>query len=264
MDVAGRVCIVTGGANGIGRAICEKFIASGAAHVVVADLDGTAASRTAEDIGATAVTCDVACESEVADLIHGTFVQYGRVDVVVSNAGVTAKGGVEVPDEQWQWLWQVNLMAHVYAARAALPIMQGQGEGYLVQVASAAGILTEVGSAPYSVTKHAAVSLAEWLSIQYRRQGIRVSCLCPAGVATDFLDLDDPIHQFLHFSSKTTAEVADSVLEAMHEERFLILPHPEVGEFFAFKGEQYDRWLHNFSKLPEKIARKQRQEERVS
>ncbi|MCA9080974.1 MAG: SDR family oxidoreductase [Planctomycetaceae bacterium] len=258
MDIDERVCIVTGGANGIGRAIAERFVQEGAAQVVVADIDGAAAQKTAAEIGALGVACDVGDEAQLATLIGETFERTGRIDVVVSNAGITASGGVEAPDEDWQRLWQINLMAHVYAARAAVPLMLEQGEGYLLQVASAAGVLTEIGSAPYSVTKHAAVSLAEWLSIQYRRKGLRVSCLCPAGVATDFLDLDDPIHQFLHFSAKTPAEVADSVIEGMRDERFLILPHPEVGEYFQFKGDQYDRWLHNFSKLPEKIARRQR------
>src|SRR5690606_17260290 len=133
----------------------------------------------------------------------------------------------------------------------ALPSMIKRGSGYLVQISSAAGLLTEIGSAPYSVTKHAVVSFAEWLSVHYQKQGIRVSCVCPAGVMTDFLDLDDPIHQFLHMSALTAEQVAASVLEGMREERFLILPHPEVDEFFAFKTKDYDRWLKNFARLNE-------------
>jgi short-subunit dehydrogenase len=149
-------------------------------------------------------------------------------------------------------------MSQVYAARAVLPHMLARGEGYLVQVSSAAGLLTEIGSAPYSVTKHAVVSFAEWLSVHYQKQGIRVSCVCPAGVATDFLDMEDPIHQFLHMSAHTPEHVADCILQGIHDEHFLILPHPEVAEFFAYKSQDYDKWLKNFARVNQKLQKRTR------
>jgi len=255
MDVKDTIAIVTGGANGIGKAICQKLAAAGAAHVVVADLDVEQAEAVAESIQGSAQSCNVAVESDVQRLIESTLAEHGRIDLFVANAGVTAKGGAEVSNEDWQRLWDVNLMSHVYAARLLLPYMAEQGSGYWVSVASAAGLLTEIGSAAYSVTKHATVAFAEWMSVHYQRKGIGVSCVCPAGVATDFLNLDDPVHQFLHFSSVTPEQVADDVLSAIANEEFLVLPHPEVGEYFAYKGEDYEKWLKNFSRLEQKIER---------
>lgn len=256
MDVHGTIAVVTGGGNGIGRAVCESLADAGAAHVIVADRDEAAASAVAQRIRGTAVVCDVGRETDVDSLVAGILRQHGRIDLFISNAGVTTKGVAEVPTDQWQRLWDVNVMAHVHAARAVLPAMLERGQGYLVSVASAAGLLTEIGSAPYSVTKHASVAFAEWLSVHYQKRGIKVSCVCPAGVATDFLDLDDPIHRFLHLSSKTPQEVAANIIEGIRTERFLILPHPEVGEFFAYKGVNYDGWLKNFARLNEKLNRK--------
>jgi len=254
MDVSGKVAIVTGGGNGIGRAIARKLNEAGS-KVVIADLNGENASAVAAEVNGLAVTCDVAIESDIQMVVEKAEAEFGPVDLFVSNAGITTKGGPEVPDEQWQHLWQVNLMAHVYAARAVLPGMVERGSGYLVQVASAAGLLTEIGSAPYSVTKHAAVSFAEWVAVHYRRLGIHVSCVCPAGVATDFLNLDDPVHEFLHFSSVTPEQVADDIMTGIDNETFLITPHDEAREFFEFKGKDYERWIHNFSRLHQKIER---------
>lgn len=255
MDIQNRVVIVTGGGNGIGKALCLAFADAGAGHVFVADRDEVAAREVAAAIGGTPVYCDVSHEPDIQLLVQEAEAGCGRIDLFVSNAGVTAKGGPEVPDDEWLRLWNVNLMSQVYAARAVLPGMLERKEGYLVQVSSAAGILTEIGSAPYSVTKHAVVSFAEWLSIHYQKRGIRVSCVCPAGVATDFLDLDDPIHQFLHYSAVTAEQLAGMVLDGIREERFLIVSHPEVKEFFDFKGTDYDRWLRNFAQLHKKIQR---------
>jgi NAD(P)-dependent dehydrogenase (short-subunit alcohol dehydrogenase family) len=255
MELSGKVAVVTGGAAGIGQALCRRFAHEAAAVVVVSDVDEERGLETAADVGGIFVRCDVSHESEVQQLTRRVLEQFGRIDLFVSNAGITAPGGVEVPDERWQQLWQVNLMAHVYAARAVVPQMLTQGSGWLLQVSSAAGVLTEIGSASYSVTKHAAVALAEWLSIRYRRQGIGVSCLCPAGVMTDFLNLDDPVHQFLHLSAVSPEHVADCVIEGLLEERFLILTHEQVEEFFRYRTEDYDRWLHNFSRIHEKLER---------
>ena len=257
MEIAGKVVIVTGGANGIGRALCERFARVGAAAVVVADLDGCQAESVATEIGPSAspFVCNVAIESDLQDLVAKTLSEHGRIDVFCSNAGVTVKGTEAAPDEDWQRLWDVNVMAHVYAARAVLPSMLARGTGYLLQTSSAAGVLTEIGSAPYSVTKHAAVAFAEWLSVRYRRRGIRVSCLCPAGVQTRFLHEDDTIHQFLATSAVTPEDVAECAVQGIANEQFLLLPHPQVEEFFAFKGEDYDRWLHNFSRIAQKLER---------
>lgn len=256
MDISGKTVVVTGGAHGIGRALCERFHAEGAAGIVVADLDEAAGEKVAASTGGVFTCCDVAVEEQIARLVTIAEEAFGPVDLFCSNAGVTAKGGEEAPDEDWQQLWDINLMSHVFAARAVLPSMLQRGAGYLLQTSSAAGVLTEIGSAPYSVTKHAAVAFAEWLSVTYQKRGIGVSCLCPAGVATDFLDPDDPIHQFLHESSVTPEQVADCVVAGLAEERFLLLPHPEVSEFFAYKGQEYDRWLKNFARLKEKMDRK--------
>jgi NAD(P)-dependent dehydrogenase (short-subunit alcohol dehydrogenase family) len=174
---------------------------------------------------------------------------------------VTAKGGFEAADADWQRNWNVNVLAHVYAARAVVPHLLERGAGYYVLTASAAGLLTEIGSAPYSVTKHAAVAFAEWLSVTYRRRGLRVSVVCPAGVDTGFLDLEDPVHKFLHLSSVSPDDVAACVVAGMRRETFLILPHPEVAEFFAYKGQDYDRWLHNFSRVHQKLNRPGRNRE---
>lgn len=261
MDVRNRVAVVTGGAKGIGRALCRALAREGARQVIIADLDEEAAKTLAAEVGGTALRCDVACEQDVQQVVALAEADFGGIDLLISNAGVTVKGGPEVPDEGWQRLWQVNLMSQVYAARAALPHMLARGTGYLVQVASAAGLLTEIGSAPYSVTKHAVVAFAEWLSVHYQKQGIRVSCVCPAGVTTEFLDLDDPVHQFLHLSAVSPEHVAESILQAIRLEQFLVLPHPEVHEFFAFKTQDYDRYLKNFARVNEKLQKKQRKQE---
>jgi NAD(P)-dependent dehydrogenase (short-subunit alcohol dehydrogenase family) len=255
MELSGKVAVVTGGAGGIGQALCRRFSHEAAAVVVVSDLDEERGLETAADVGGIFVRCDVSRESDVQQLARRVLDQFGRIDLFVSNAGITAPGGIDVPDDRWQQLWQVNLMAHVYAARAVVPSMLAHGSGWLLQVSSAAGVLTEIGSAAYTVTKHAAVALAEWLSIRYRRQGIGVSCLCPAGVATDFLNLEDPVHQFLHLSAVSPEHVADCVIEGLYEERFLILTHEQVEEFFRYRTEDYDRWLHNFSRIQEKLER---------
>jgi NAD(P)-dependent dehydrogenase (short-subunit alcohol dehydrogenase family) len=255
MELQDQVIVVTGGARGIGRALCERFAREGARAVVVADVDRTAAEQTAQALGPVAQprACDVAHEPDVQRLVAETLTAWGRIDLFCSNAGITAKGGCEVPNEDWDRLWRVNVLAHVFAARAVLPDMLARGSGCLLQTCSAAGLLTEVGSAAYSVVKHAAVAFAEWLSVRYRRRGIVVSCLCPAGVATEFLNVDDPVHQFLATSAVSVEQVADCVVEGLAAERFLILPHPQVLEFLQFKGTDYDRWLHNFSRIAEKL-----------
>ena len=256
MELGNRVVLVTGGANGIGRALCQRIAREQPRGIVIADRDFDAAQTAAQEIGALALECDVSCEANVQSVVERTRQEFGQIDVVVSNAGVTIKGGIETLDDDWDRLWRVNLMAHVYLARSVLPGMVEQGGGAFVVTSSAAGLLTEIGSAAYSVTKHGAVAFAEWLSVHYRNRGIKVSCLCPAGVATDFLDMEDPIHQFLHLSSVTPELVANCVIEALRSETFLVLPQPEVGEFFQFKTQNYDRWLHNFAHVNSRLQKR--------
>jgi NAD(P)-dependent dehydrogenase (short-subunit alcohol dehydrogenase family) len=201
-----------------------------------------------------AVACDVAVESEVQQLVASTLESCGRIDIFCSNAGITVKGGVETTNSDWQRMWDVNVMSRIYAARAVIPSMLQQKSGYFVQTASAAGLLTEIGSASYSVTKHADLALSEWLSVCYGRQGIRVSCVCPLGVETDMLDDGDPIHRYLHLHAITAESAAVAILKGIEAEEFLILPHPEVLDFYRLKGENYDRWLRGMQRLRQKLT----------
>lgn len=257
MDTRGRVVVVTGAGRGIGAAMCRQFAAAGAELVVVSDRDEEAAMSVASGLGTAgwAVRCDVAVESEVQGLVTQVLERVGRIDIFCSNAGITVKGGVEATNAEWQRMWDVNVMSRIYAARAVLPGMLQQGRGYFVQTASAAGLLTEIGSASYSVTKHADLALAEWLSVCYGREGIRVSCVCPLGVETDMLDGDDPVHRYLHLHSITADAAAAEILRGIELETFLILPHPEVLEFYRLKGENYDRWLRGMQRLRQKLVR---------
>lgn len=254
MDVRDKVVVVTGGARGIGLALCERFAEERARAVVIADLDESAAQHAAGRFGGMAMRCDVGVEAEVQSLVRRTVEQFGRIDLFCSNAGITMKGGLELADADWQRLWNVNLMSRLYAARAVVPRMLAQGGGYLLHTASAAGLLTEIGSAPYAITKHADVAFAEWLAVQYGRRGIRVSCLCPMGVETDMLDAADPVHQFLQLTSVSPAQVADAVIAGLAAEQFLILPHPQVAEFLHLKATEPDRWLRAMRRLNDKLA----------
>ncbi|WP_213956572.1 SDR family oxidoreductase [Variovorax sp. dw_954] len=257
MDIQGKVVIVTGGASGIGKALCERFAQEGARGVVVADLDAAGAQRVAEAIGGMGVGVNVAVEAEMQALVQAATERFGQVDVFCSNAGIIVRGDEDTPNADWQRHWDVNLMAHVYAARAVLPQMLARGEGYLVQTASAAGLLSQVNAAPYSVTKHAAVGFAEWLSIAHGDQGIRVSCLCPQGVLTPMLmgaDGSQRSQSFLGDGAVSPDSVAGAVIDAMQEERFLVLPHPEVLTFLQRKTADYDRWLRGMRRLREKLV----------
>ncbi|HXU08450.1 MAG TPA: SDR family oxidoreductase [Blastocatellia bacterium] len=250
MKLTDKVAVVTGGANGIGRALCQRFAAEGARGVVVADLDGERAAALAREIGGIAVTTDVSREGDIVNLVARATKAYGAIDLFCSNAGIGTPGGVDEPNEVWQRIWEVNVMAHIYAARAVIPGMLARGEGYIVATASAAGLLAQIGSAPYSVTKHAAVAFAEWLSITHGDAGIRVSCLCPQGVNTDLLrrSAGGP-GEFLRANALEPDAVAEAVVKAIDEERFLILPHPEVEEYFRRKATDYDRWLRGMRRL---------------
>jgi len=254
MELAGSHIVVTGGAGGIGRALARRFAAEGARAVVVGDREPEPARAVAAEIGGLGVGFDAGRESGVRALIAQATGTYGPIDMFVSNAGVPgAMGGPEADDDAWDEAWRVNLMAHVWAARALLPEMVARGEGYLVNTASAAGVLTQVSSLVYSVTKHAAVALAEWLAIEYGDAGVRISCICPQGVRTPMLELalDEPAGAAaLRAGGLIDPEdVADSVVAGVREERFLILPHGEVARHMALKGSDPERWLAGMRRL---------------
>lgn len=247
--------MVTGGASGIGRALCRRFAAERVRGVVVADLDVEGAAQVAGEIGGLAVPTDVSVEAEVVRLVERTREAYGPIDLFCSNAGIAgAPGGAEVPNEVWQRTWEVNVMAHIYAARAVLPGMLARGQGYLLQTVSAAGLLTQIGSASYSVTKHAALAFAEWLAITHGDAGIKVSCLCPQGVRTKMLlGADGRRESFLLEGALEPEEVAEAAVAGLAEERFLILPHPEVAEYFRRKAADYDRWLRGMRRFQARV-----------
>ena len=250
MQVKGRVVVVTGGGNGIGRALCRRFAAEGARAVIVADVQAAAAEQVAREIDGRAIAANVAREPEVVRLVEQVIKECAAIDLFCSNAGIGAKGGVEAADEEWSRSWEVNVMAHVYAARAVLPHMLARREGYLLQTVSAAGLLTQLGSAPYAVTKHAALALAEWILITHGDQGIKVSALCPQGVRTDMLKRAEfGGGAFLLEGALEPEQVAEEVVKGLAEERFLILPHPEVAEFFRRKATDYERWLRGMRRL---------------
>ena len=251
MKLTDKIVVVTGGANGIGRAMCARFAAEGARAIVVADVDAKGAAEVANGIaGGEAVTVNVADESQVAALVERAVAKHGRIDLFCSNAGIGVAGGCEVPDSEWQRIWDINLMAHVYAARAVLPAMLARKEGYLLQTVSAAGLLTQIGSAPYAVTKHAALSLAEWLAITYGDAGIKISALCPQGVRTNMLERAEfGGGAFLKEGALEPEQVADAVVKGLEAEQFLILPHPEVAEYFRRKATDYERWLRGMRRL---------------
>ncbi len=254
MELRGRRAVITGGASGIGRGLAEAFVAEGAAEVVIADLDPERVAAVAAEIGATGVTVDVGSEPEltalIADLEHS-----GPIDLFCSNAGINGPaGGPEIGDEEWDRIWRINVMSHVWAARALLPAMRERGEGYLLNVASAAGLLTNLGLLPYSVTKHAAVGVAEWLAITYAEDGIRVSCLCPQLVDTPLaaaIKSEPRIDRAMAAAGEmlSPAEVGAIVVDAIGREEFLILPHPEVRDHATRRAAENERWLRGMRRL---------------
>ncbi|MGD0377016.1 MAG: SDR family oxidoreductase [Streptosporangiaceae bacterium] len=275
MDIANRVAIVTGGASGIGRSICLALADAGAAGVVVADVDAAGAAKVAAEIEAgghraLAVPADVSRESDVRALVAAAEHAFGPVDLFCSNAGIIVAGGLEVADDAWARIWAINVQSHVYAARALLPGVLARGQGYLIITASAAGLLTQLGSAPYAVTKHAAVALAEWLSITYGEQGLVVSCLCPQAVtsnlgATSRRELGEDT--FLEDVGATggsaqaaldgvlePGQVAATVLAAVAAEQFLILPHPDVATYERRRADDRERWLRGMRRLQARLS----------
>ena len=258
MQLRDKVAVVTGGAHGIGRALCERFVAEGARGVAVVDRDSKSSFDLARTLGDRAIGLggDVSREADVVSAVRFTEERFGPVDLMVSNAGIGTAMGIEAPDEVWQDIWGVNVMAHVYAARAVIPGMVARGEGYVLSTASAAGLLTNIGDAPYSVTKHAAVALAEWLAVTYGDDGIKVSCLCPQGVNTDLLRgaaASSAGGVVLAQGVIEPEAVADAVIAGLADERFLILPHPEVATYAAHKAADPDRWISGMRKLQRRV-----------
>jgi NAD(P)-dependent dehydrogenase (short-subunit alcohol dehydrogenase family) len=252
MEIAGRVVVVTGAAGGIGRSLCRHFRDAGARGIVVADLDRAGAEAVAAELGGLAVPTDVTSEAQVQALVETATQAFGRIDIYCSNAGIAFSGGEEAPDEAWNQSWRVHVLAHVYAARHVLPRMVEQGEGYFLGTVSAAGLLNHVLAAPYAATKAAGLSFLEWLAVAYGDRGIHVSALCPQGVRTRMLGIAGD-QNFLLAGALEPDQVAGCVIEAVSHERFLILPHPEVEEYFLRKASDYDRWLRGMRRLREKV-----------
>lgn len=271
MELKDKVAVVTGGASGIGRALAERFAQEGARGVVVADLNESQAQEVAAGIGdgALAVGCDVTDEAAVGALLDRAEEAFGLVDVFCANAGIGVGAGLDAPNDVWQRVMDVNLTSHVYAARRLIPEWVERGDGYWVTTASAAGLLSQIGDATYAVSKHGAVALAEWLAITYGPSGVKVSCLCPMGVDTPLLraGLETKSEEGLGARIVAAAgnllppeQVAGDVVDAMREERFLILPHPEVGEFFRRRGDDHGRWLAGMQRLQARVSEAMRRE----
>ena len=248
MKLTNKNVIITGGASGIGHALARRFRAEGTANITVADLQADKLAAVAEEVGGLAVPCDVAQEADIKTLVARAEAAHGPVDVFCSNAGLVRYGWEEAPDEVWQTNWNVHVMAHVYAARAVIPGMLARGGGYLVNTASAAGLLSQIDSSSYTVTKHAAVAFAETLSIRYGDKGIRVSVLCPQSVRTAMTAARGAAVSSVDGMLELEA-LADCVVETMDKEEFLILPHPQVREYLQRKASDYDRWLGGMRRL---------------
>ncbi len=258
MEPAGKVVLITGAGRGIGAAMVRRFAREGAAGILVADLDGAAASAVAEELAGTRTralpyTVDVADPAQVVAMVAAAEERLGPVDLLCSNAGIGSGEGLEAAPEVWDRLWAVNVMAHVHAAQAVLPGMVERGGGTILATASAAGLLTMVGDAPYTVTKHAAVAFAEWLAVTYGPAGIRVSALCPQGVETALLtDQEDALATRIVRRAAEVLDpedVAEAVVEGLAAERFLILPHPDVADLVRGKATDPDRWIAGMQRL---------------
>jgi NAD(P)-dependent dehydrogenase (short-subunit alcohol dehydrogenase family) len=257
MQISGKVVVVTGGSNGIGRALCERFAKEGAKGICVADLDESAGRQVAASVGGMFVRCDVSDEEQIKQLIAQTQDKLGPIDLFCGNAGISVSDvdglAAGAANAEWTRIWEINVMAHVYAARALVPAMIARGSGYFLITASAAGLLSQIGSAPYSVTKHAAIGFAESLAITHGEQGIQVSVLCPQGVLTDMTRGQGDTPQ-AGDGMLQPEDVAQSVVEGLADGRFLILPHPQVLTYMQRKTGDYDRWLRGMQKFRRKFT----------
>ena len=254
MEVSGKVVVVTGAGSGIGAGLASRFSREGAAAVVVADIDLDAATRVAEGIDGQAMRVDVADDDSNRRLIEDVEAAFGPIDLFCANAGIAFEGNEQSPDDDWDRIWGINFKSHVFAARHLIPLWLGRGGGYLLVTASAAGLLSNIGAAQYTVTKHAAVAFAEWLSITYGERGVKVSCLCPQGVRTPMMEHAGKIAELLAATALSPEEVAAAVVAGLESERFLILPHPEVADFMLRKATDRDGWIAAMQRLQSRLG----------
>jgi len=248
MDLKDRIIVITGAASGIGRAMARRFAAEGPKLIVCADRDEAGAKATAEEVGGVAFKVDVSIEADIQSLIETVEADHGPIDLFCSNAGIGVGGGAEASNDAWQRIWDINVMAHVWAARHLVPLMTARGGGYLLNTASAAGLLSQIGSAPYAVTKHAAVGLAEWLAITHGDAGIKVSVLCPQAVRTAMTAGNEDGVASVD-GMMEPEELAEVVVKSIAAEEFLILPHPQVLDYMRHKTADYGRWIGGMRKL---------------
>ncbi|MGD2043354.1 MAG: SDR family oxidoreductase [Acidimicrobiia bacterium] len=249
MELNSKVIVITGGGSGIGAAMARRFAKEGPSGLVVADIDPDSARVVAEEVGGVAVLTDVSDPEANRELIEGTEDRFGPIDLFCANAGIGMVGDEQSDIAMWDRMWQINVMSHVLAARHLVPSWVARGEGYFLVTASAAGLLTNLKAAQYSVTKHAAVAFAEWLAITYGDRGVKVSALCPQFVNTPLLTESEAFKALGGNHTLEPEDVADAVVAGLSDERFLILPHPEVEQYFQNKANDYDRWLGGMRKL---------------
>lgn len=254
MELKDKIVVVTGGGSGIGRALVQRFKKEGAKALVVADLDGDSATLVAGQVGGLGIEADVSREADVINIVERTENEIGPIDLFCSNAGIAGKCDLTTPNDEWQRIWEINVMSHVYAARAVVPLMIARGGGYLLNTASAAGLLNQIGSASYGVTKHGAVGFGEWVALTHGHQGIKVSMLCPQAVRTAMTNNTGAGTKAASVDGMMEPEdLADAVIEGLRRESFLILPHPQVLEYMRRKTADYDRWIKGMNRLQQKI-----------
>lgn len=253
MNLTDKVIVVTGAGSGVGAALSRRFSEESPRGLMLADIDGASARRVADDLGARSIEVDVASDADNQRLVEETEDAFGPIDLFCANAGIGFLGNEQTDISEWDRMWKVNTLSHVLAAKHLIPGWIARGEGYFLSTASAAGLLTNLKAAQYSVTKHAAVAFAEWLAVTYGDAGIKVSCLCPMGVDTPLLDVDSDFRKLLEPDAIPAGDVADAVVAGLKEEDFLILPHPEVARYFQNKANDYDRWIEGMKKLQRSV-----------
>ncbi|MEE2786132.1 MAG: SDR family oxidoreductase [Myxococcota bacterium] len=254
MTVDGGCIVITGGAQGIGRALAETFQEAGAKTIVLIDVDEPRLRDTARALDVHRVAVDVTDSQAYTASLSDIQTQHGPIDLLCSNAGIAVDGGPELADIEWDKVWQVNVMSLVYGARALLPAMVARGRGYFLHTVSAAGLLSQIGAASYATTKHAAIGFSEWLAFSYRHLGVGVSCLCPQGVQTAMVEKSGRLRPLLEQNVLSAGAVAKSALAGLAQEQFLILPHTQVPRYRAFKHRDYDGWLTGMNALQDRMG----------
>jgi len=255
VEVKDKIIVITGGGSGIGRALAVRFHAEGAKKIIAVDINLSNAEDTAQMVDGVAMMADVAVEADIQRVIEDTESTLGPIDLFCSNAGVGMGENIDSPNEEWQTIWDINVMSHVYAARHLVPRMVSRGGGYFLNTSSAAGLLNQIGGAAYGVTKHAAVGFGEWLAIHHKHEGIKVSMLCPQAVRTPMTAIDnDAVAAAANNGMIEPEELAETVVEELRKESFLILPHPVVLDYMRNKTTDYDRWIGGMSRLMQKIT----------